>query len=59
MLRRRDLLIQVPTRKLVAERVQEAMGCCCCFVIIVISIIRTVIILSSKHCSQANWKCGN
>lgn len=49
--------------KLVVKHVQEAMRrrYCCCFVIIiiVISIISTVIILPSKHCSEANWKRGN
>lgn len=49
--------------KLVVKRAQEAMRrrYCCWFVIIivVISIISAVIILPSKHCSEANWKCGN
>lgn len=52
--------------KLVVRRVQEAKRrryCCCLVVviiiIIVISIISTVIILPAKHCSEANWKCGN
>lgn len=51
--------------KLVVKHVQEAMRrhYCCCFVIIiivvVISIISAIIILPSKHRSEANWKCGN
>lgn len=50
--------------KLVVKCVQEAKRrryCCCLVVVIIIaiSIISTVIILPAKHCSEANWKCGN
>lgn len=58
----RDFLLQSPAHKLVVKHVQEALRrryCCCFVIIIIISIISTIIILPSKHCSEANWKCGN
>lgn len=58
-----NFLLQLPAHKVV-KCVQEAKRrhyCCCLVVVIIIaiSIISTVIILPAKHCSEANWKCGN